>query len=82
MFRRDVWLRTSSGEIVNYKHFDDKNKLLVGVNRYKLDANGRSSLEIARNQTLRYRNGGSFKTPVRVGNSISKESPAASPYGS
>ena len=63
MFRQDVWLRTTSGEIVNYKHFDDKQNFLVGVNRYKLDRSGGKALQIVRNQTLQYRDGWVFHKP-------------------
>jgi len=51
---RDVWLRTRSGEIVNYKHFSDKDNRLIGVSRYRLDEESGQPMQIVREQNLRF----------------------------
>lgn len=45
LFSRDVWLKTSNGDIFNYGFFDQRSKRLVDVRRYRFDREGGTIIE-------------------------------------
>ncbi|MDJ0842599.1 MAG: LptF/LptG family permease [Acidobacteriota bacterium] len=56
IFRNNVWLRTETGEIVNYGYFGDDGRL-TDVNRYHLNPGEGQALTVVRDQQLQYKDG-------------------------
>ncbi len=54
LFSRDVWLKTTNGDIFNYGFFDQRSKRLVDVRRYRFGGEGEVIIERAEAPSLRY----------------------------